>query len=87
MEMNQIENRLRPKDLLEGSLGEEIICVLRRRRKLKGKLSSFDQHLNLALTNASRLGEDNSPTENIGRVVVRGDTLVFIVFPESGGEA
>lgn len=81
--MSENKSQLRPKDLLEGSLGGEIICVLRGRRKIKGKLSSFDQHLNLSLSHAVRLDEDNNPSKQIGRLVVRGDTLVFIVFPGS----
>lgn len=84
--MSSRETQIRPKDLLEGSLGEEIICVLRGRRKIKGKLSSFDQHLNLSLTHATSLGDDNEPGRKIGQIVVRGDTLVFIVFPKSRGE-
>lgn len=84
--MSNQDMQIRPKDLLEGSLGDEVICVLRGRRKLKGKLSSFDQHLNLSLSHTVSLGEDNSPKDQIGKIVVRGDTLVFIVFPQSESE-
>jgi small nuclear ribonucleoprotein len=59
------------------SLNKIVLIQLKGGRMLRGKLSSFDQHMNLALEEA----EDVSDSENskkLGTLIVRGDNIVLL---------
>lgn len=58
---------------------------LKGRRKIKGKLQGFDQHLNLLLNNADEVVIDPETEEEIvtqiNTVIVRGDNVVIVSPP------
>lgn len=67
----------RPFDLLNDSIGNKILVSLRNGREVNGELESFDQHMNLALSNATEL-ENGERKQKIGEVIVRGDNIFYI---------
>ena len=78
-------NTGRPLDLLQKSIGSQVLVELKGKRKIKGKLRGYDQHLNLILENADEitfndeLGEET--IEAIHTVIVRGDNVVIVSPP------
>ncbi|HJX24063.1 MAG TPA: LSm family protein [Candidatus Bathyarchaeia archaeon] len=66
--------------ILNESLSKQVLVRLKGGKSLRGKLQSFDQHMNLVLEDA----EDVSNTENIqklGVIIVRGDNVIIISPP------
>ena len=66
--------------ILNESLSKQVLVRLKGGKSLRGKLQSFDQHMNLVLEDA----EEVSNTENIqklGVIIVRGDNVIIISPP------
>lgn len=74
-------------DLLQNSIGSQVLVELKGRKKVKGKLRGFDQHLNLILEDAEEISFDPETKEQtvvaIQRVIVRGDNVVIVSPPPS----
>jgi len=66
-----------PNDLLEASVNRNVSLLLKDGRLLDGKLSGFDQYMNLVLEDAIEKKNDSEP-RRLGKVVVRGSTVVSI---------
>ncbi|ABN70042.1 Small nuclear ribonucleoprotein, LSM family [Staphylothermus marinus F1] len=64
------------KILLE-HLGDIVLIKLKGEREVRGKLKSYDQHLNIVLDDAEEIKEDGS-TRKLGTIVIRGDTVILI---------
>jgi len=62
--------------LLQESIGSLVLVKLRGGRELRGKLRSFDQHLNLVIEDAEEVLEDT--TRRLGMVVIRGENVLLI---------
>ncbi len=69
------------------SLGKEILIKCKRQKKFKGKLKSFDSHLNVLLESVhytynirskEKDGEMEEKCEDLDRIILRGDSIVFI---------
>jgi small nuclear ribonucleoprotein len=56
----------RPLDVLEASLGEEVVVRLKGGEEYVGELTGYDQHMNLVI-------EDGRDT-----TIIRGDNVVSI---------
>lgn len=67
----------RPLDLLNKALGSQVLVCLKGGRELRGKLSSFDMHMNLVLEGTEEL-EGTESLRRYGDVLVRGDSIIFI---------
>lgn len=72
-------------EILQKSLGSQVLVELKGRRKIKGKLQGFDQHLNLFLVDADEIAinpetEEETVTQ-IYTVIVRGDNVVIVSPP------
>ncbi len=64
------------RELLSDSLGNMVLVKLKGGREVRGKLKSYDQHLNIVLENAEELrGEE---ARRLGTIVIRGDNVVLI---------
>ncbi len=63
--------------LLQEYLGNIVLIKLKGEREVRGKLKSFDQHLNIVLEDAEEL-RGNGSTRKLGTIVIRGDTVVLI---------
>ncbi len=63
--------------ILQESLGTIVLIKLRNNHSVRGKLKSYDQHLNIVLEDAEEIREDGS-SRKLGTIVIRGDTVVLI---------
>ncbi len=63
--------------LLQESLGDIVLIKLRGNYEVRGKLRSYDQHLNIVLDDAEEL-RDDEPSRKLGTIVIRGDTVILI---------
>ncbi len=63
--------------LLEQNIGSTVLVKLRGDIVVRGKLRSFDQHLNLVLDDAEEIKSDGS-TRKLGTLVIRGDNVILI---------
>jgi small nuclear ribonucleoprotein len=63
--------------VLEESLGDMVLLKLRGNYEVRGKLKSYDQHLNIVLDDAEELKPDGT-VRKIGTIVIRGDTVILI---------
>jgi len=67
-----------PIDLLENSVNRTITLLLKDGRILEGRLSGFDQYMNVALEETRE--EREGGERRLGKVVVRGSNIVSISF-------
>ena len=66
--------------IFEQSLGKVVLVELKGGRSVRGKLYSFDQHMNLVLEDA----EDVVSSDNVrklGTIIVRGDNVILVSPP------
>jgi small nuclear ribonucleoprotein len=62
--------------LLGENLGQDVMVKLRSNEVVRGRLKSFDQHLNIVLEDAYEIVEDKP--RKLGTVVIRGENIVLI---------
>lgn len=62
--------------ILEENLGNLVLIKTREGVAIRGKLKSFDQHLNVVLEDAEELRKESN--RKLGTVVIRGDNIVLI---------
>ncbi|HEY0088326.1 MAG TPA: LSM domain-containing protein [Candidatus Lokiarchaeia archaeon] len=81
----QQQKSRRPIDYLRDSLNKIILIKVKRNRLFRGKLSGFDEHLNLFLEGTSQIfeyqdedGNIREEHEELGSIVVRGDNVIFV---------
>jgi len=67
----------RPFDFLDQAIDKQILVHLKEGKEVRGKLQAFDQHMNLALSNATEL-ENGEKKQKIGQVILRGDNIFYI---------
>ncbi len=70
-----MENR--PFNLLNDSLGKEVLLILKGDVQLRGVLRAFDIHMNLVLEDASQLVDGELKTK-YGKLMVRGDSVIMV---------
>ncbi|MGC9345635.1 MAG: LSM domain-containing protein [Candidatus Bathyarchaeales archaeon] len=68
-------------DILEKSFGEIVLVRLKNRRRLRGRLEGFDEHLNLVLRDAGYLN-DAANVKKLGSIILRGDNIVTVSPPK-----
>ena len=66
--------------IFEESLGKVVLVELKGGRSVRGKLFSFDQHMNLVLEDAEDLVNSEN-TRKIGTIIVRGDNVILVSPP------
>lgn len=67
----------RPLDTLQEAIGSTVLIRLKGNKELRGKLVSYDTHVNLVLENAEELQSEEA-SKRFGKMVIRGDNVVFI---------
>jgi len=67
----------RPFDLLNESLGKEVLVVIKGNLSFRGTLKAFDIHMNVVLENAEEL-LDGETKKKYGKLMLRGDTVILI---------
>jgi len=65
--------------IFEESLNKVVLVQLKGGRSVRGRLYSFDQHMNLVLEEAEDVTNTDSP-KKLGTIILRGDN-VFLVSP------
>lgn len=65
--------------IFEQSLNQIVLVELRGGRGLRGKLFSFDQHMNLVLEDAEEISGNQG--KKLGTIIVRGDNVVLVSPP------
>ncbi len=78
-------NTTKPTELLQNSLGAQVLVELKGRKKIRGKLRGYDQHLNLIIEDADEISfneeTEEETVEPIETVIVRGDNVVIVSPP------
>jgi small nuclear ribonucleoprotein len=85
MERRNQNRPQRPIDYLKNSINRIILIKVKRNRLFRGRLSGFDEHLNLYLEGTSQIfeyqdedGNIREEHEDLGSIVVRGDNVIFV---------
>ena len=63
--------------LLSENVGLFVLVKLRGNRLLRGRLRSFDQHLNIVLDDADEILESGE-TRKLGTVIIRGENVILV---------
>lgn len=66
--------------IFEEALNKVVLVVLKGGRSVRGRLHSFDQHMNLALEDAEDVTNMES-VKKLGLIVVRGDNVILVSPP------
>ncbi|MEW6294922.1 MAG: LSm family protein [Candidatus Diapherotrites archaeon] len=67
----------RPFDLLNDSVGKEVLVVLKGELSIRGVLKAFDVHMNILLENAEEF-QDGQIKKKYGKLILRGDNVILI---------
>ncbi|MBI2676211.1 MAG: hypothetical protein HYX24_07165 [Candidatus Aenigmarchaeota archaeon] len=65
----------RPLDVLGAAVEKKILVKTKDGDTISGTLKAFDSHINVWLDDAKVLGDKEM---NIGKVLIRGDNIVYI---------
>jgi len=77
--------------LLQESIGKTVLVKLKGRRSVKGKIKGFDKQMNIVITDATEVIEQQSNVNNnsekgkdlekesqVGDALIRGDNVITI---------
>lgn len=67
----------RPLDALNKAIGSTVLVGIKGGRELRGKLISYDTHLNLALEETEEV-QSGEASKRFGTMIIRGDNVVFV---------
>ncbi len=67
----------RPFDLLNKSIGKNVLVRLKNGIEIRGVITSFDVHMNIVMDNAEELDGGNIKAK-LGTILLRGGNILFI---------
>lgn len=67
----------RPFDLLNKSIGQQVMIRLKNGTDIRGKVSSFDAHMNMVIEGAEEVEEGNTKSK-LGTILLRGGNILFV---------
>ena len=67
----------RPLTTLQKNTKKNVIVRLKNNIEYKGRMDNVDSYMNLIMTDAEEL-KDGKVTEKFGRVILRGNNVLFI---------
>jgi small nuclear ribonucleoprotein len=67
----------RPFDLLNKSIGGQVMIRLKNGTEIRGVVNSFDVHMNIVLENAEELSDGDLKTK-LGTILLRGGNILFV---------
>jgi small nuclear ribonucleoprotein len=67
----------RPFDLLNKALGKHVLIRLKNSTSIRGRITSFDAHMNVVVEEAEEL-EDNELKAKLGTILLRGGNILFV---------
>lgn len=65
-----------PLDVLEKSLNQKLSLLLKDGRVVEGKLTGYDEYMNMVLTEVEETLEENK--RRLGTIILRGNNVVSI---------
>ena len=68
----------RPFDLLNKAIGQHVLIRLKNGDGIRGKVSSFDAHMNMVLEDAEEVGDNGDSKAKIGTILLRGGNILFV---------
>lgn len=68
----------RPFDVLQNALNKNVVVGLKEHQTIRGMMVSYDVHMNVVLEKAELLTETGEVKQGLGKVLLRGDTIVYI---------
>jgi len=68
----------RPFDLLNKAIGQQVLIRLKNGVGIRGKVSSFDAHMNMVIDDAEEVEEDGSSKTKIGTILLRGGNILYV---------
>ena len=63
--------------ILTSSMGQVVFIKLKGNKDVRGKLKSFDHHLNIVLEDAEEILPDGNQ-RSLGLIIIRGDNVIMI---------
>ncbi len=66
--------------LMNSNRGKPVMLRLRNKKTIRGILKEFDIHMNMTLDDTEDISDEKSIL--IGNVLLRGDNIMAISFPE-----
>lgn len=67
-----------PTAMLEKSLDRRVSLLLKDGRSLEGKLTGFDEYMNMVLEDAVESDSDGVEGRRLGTAIIRGNNVVSI---------
>ncbi|EQD35872.1 Like-Sm ribonucleoprotein, eukaryotic and archaea-type, core [mine drainage metagenome] len=67
----------RPFDLLNKSIGQQVMIRLKNGTDIRGKVVSFDAHMNIVIENAEEV-DDGELKARLNTILLRGGNILFI---------
>ena len=67
----------RPFDLLNKVLGQQVLIKLKGSMSIRGRIVSFDAHMNVVIENAEEL-EGGELKTKLGTILLRGGNIIFV---------
>lgn len=67
----------RPFDVFNAGLNKNVLVGIKGGKEFRGKLTSFDIHMNLTLEDAEEL-INGEAKRKIGTTLIRGDSVVYL---------
>lgn len=69
--------------VLAESVGSLVLVKLKGNKEVRGVLKSYDQHMNLVLSDSEEIQSDGSG-KKLGTIIIRGDNVILISPIEQG---
>ena len=67
-------------EILDVCVNKEVLIKLKNHTTIKGTLQTFDQHMNMLLTNVVDITEEKP--KNLEKILLRGDNILIISIPK-----
>jgi small nuclear ribonucleoprotein len=68
----------RPFDLLNKSLGRQVLVRLKNNTSVRGKIVAFDAHMNIVMEGSEELDTGGDLKSKLGTILLRGGNIIFV---------
>lgn len=68
----------RPFDLLNKSIGQQVLVRLKNNAGIRGKIVAFDAHMNLVMEDSEELNDGGELKVKLGTILLRGGNILFV---------
>jgi small nuclear ribonucleoprotein len=66
--------------ILDVCVNKEVLIKLKNHTTIRGILQTFDQHMNMQLTNVEDITEEKP--KNLDKIILRGDNILIVSLPK-----